>query len=598
VDAGYHATEHKALTRSPTLKAALRYARRRIPVFPLRGKEPLTPHGFKDATTDPRRIHMWWNRHLSANIGVPTGSASGVAVVDLDGDSPDALHIWNGLPPTLEGKTSRGRHRYYRVESGTKVKGRKLATDLDLKGDGGYIVAPPSVHPSGTRYEFVEATKAIGMATLPDELLEPAPQQDQGPRSEARREGPTISLDNGGPIPEGTRNVTLTGIGGKKRAQGLGDEDLLHHLLATNEARCTPPLGEDEVQRIAISISRYPAGTASPEPDAETMEVLDAIQRTMWDTAWPRVGGKTERDIVVALLNIAQRHSRRTHDGGVEISVSYRGLALAAAASRRATDNAVGRLMRKGWLRQGRKGSGTRSGTLVLLPSAKVGHSNHRGGYIEETGCSGLPLRAPRLRWSSTTRERVGDAWETFVILRLGKTAGAVVDALSQKADGRLTTDEIGDILHVSRLRDMRRRVIGRLEERGIVTVSGDTVALVDDWMEALVREREASGEVEATRRDIERYSRQRDSYRNRRKVKADPTPSPATRTVKELERMPRGPDPALVNALREFLRCNPHRRGESPSWLGVALWAEELVEGKPVPAAIELALAEVEVAS
>src|SRR3712207_3793879 len=147
----------------------------------------------------------------------------------------------------------------------------------------------------------------------------------------------------------------------------------------------------------------------------------------MWAASWPGMGGKTERDVVVSLLNEARRHGRRHHDG-VEVSISYRSLALAAAASRRATDNAVGRLIRKGWLRKGRKGSGTKSGSLILLTRAKVGHSTTECFFLEDPGCSGLPLRAPRLRWSCTVRERLGEGWETTVILRLGKTAGAVVD--------------------------------------------------------------------------------------------------------------------------------------------------------------------------
>ena len=568
--------------RSKQLNAALRYADRGILVFPLQGKTPLTPNGFKNATTDRSRVHMWWTRHPGANIGVPTGSRSGLAVLDRDGDSPEAIRIWNNLPTTLEVETSRGRHRYYRLPDGVKVRSRKLADALDLKAEGGYVVAPPSVHPSGARYEFVEATKALGVAALPSELLEPEP------RGEVSRWRENIGIDNGGPIPDGHRNNTLTSIAGRMRAQGLGREDLEDYLLSVNAQRCTPPLGEDEVRRIAASVARYPAGNTTPGPDTQTLAALATIERAVWDAAWPRMGGKTERDIVVALLNIGRRHSSRTPDGGVEVSVSYRGLALAAAASRRATDNGVSRLMRKGWLRRGRKGSGTQSGTLVLLPRAKVGHSNHRGSSLEEDGCSGLPLRAPRLRWSSTTRERVGDDWETFVILRLGKTAGAVVDFLD-RAGGSLTFEEIADALQVSRLRDLRRRVIARLEERGIVTVTGDTVTLVEDWLEALAKERGASGEVEAARRDMERYNRQREGYRKRYKVKADPTPE---RTTAELERVP-GLDPVLRDALKEYLRRNPRRKQETPSWLGIALWSEEFVETKPPPAAIEVALAE-----
>src|SRR5687767_6203632 len=105
----------KPLTRSIFLRNALKFAKRGIPTFPLKDKQPLTPHGFKDATTDPRRLHLWGNRYPGANIGIPTGGVSGLVVVDRDGDSDQASQIWDSLPPTVEVATSRGRHRYYSV---------------------------------------------------------------------------------------------------------------------------------------------------------------------------------------------------------------------------------------------------------------------------------------------------------------------------------------------------------------------------------------------------------------------------------------------------------------------------------------------------
>jgi len=74
------------------LAAALEYAKHNVPVFPCkpRGKEPLTPHGFKDATTDPSRIREYWGRWPDANIGIPTGPVSGLFVVDCDA----SRHRW------------------------------------------------------------------------------------------------------------------------------------------------------------------------------------------------------------------------------------------------------------------------------------------------------------------------------------------------------------------------------------------------------------------------------------------------------------------------------------------------------------------------
>ncbi len=115
-------------------------------------------------------------------------------VVDRDGDSPKARRIWDSPPPTLKVLTSRGRHRYYRIPKGMKLRSRKQADGLDLEGNGGYVVAPPSTRPSGTRYEFVEETKMFGIAALPDELLEPEPQRQVSPRRLGRVVATTVSF--------------------------------------------------------------------------------------------------------------------------------------------------------------------------------------------------------------------------------------------------------------------------------------------------------------------------------------------------------------------------------------------------------------------
>lgn len=97
------------------------------------------------------------------------------------------------------------------------------------------------------------------------------------------------------------------------------------------------------------------------------------------------------------------------------------------------------------------------------------------------------------------------------------------------------------------------------------------------------------------------RYDRERDAYRNRHKVRPDPVPEkPPAGEIRELERLE---DEELVpvellQALKVFLRRNPHRRGEFPSWLATALWAEDLVLAKPPPELVARALDLLEVAA
>lgn len=141
---------------------ALGLARRGLAVFPLkpRSKEPATPHGFKDATTDPATIAKWWNANPNYNIAVATGAVSGVFVIDVDGGEGEAslrrlIARYGPLPASIESITGGGgRHIWLKYAPGLGCTAKRLGPGLDTRGDGGYVVAPPSIHPSGRRYEW------------------------------------------------------------------------------------------------------------------------------------------------------------------------------------------------------------------------------------------------------------------------------------------------------------------------------------------------------------------------------------------------------------------------------------------------------------
>lgn len=151
--------------------AALEYARRGLPVFPCSiQKKPLTKHGFKDATTDEQTIQQWWSKAPKSSIGIATGSPSGLLVVDVDlPDGPDSLskleEEHRPLPVTLEQRTgSGGRHLIFKNPVGVTIKNSagKIGLNLDIRCEGGYIIAPPSRGwnskaecETGTQYEWV-----------------------------------------------------------------------------------------------------------------------------------------------------------------------------------------------------------------------------------------------------------------------------------------------------------------------------------------------------------------------------------------------------------------------------------------------------------
>lgn len=147
------------------LKAALWYARTYgWPVFPCKpgGKDPLTRRGFKDASTDPEQIRAWWRRWPSANLGIATG-APGPVVIDID--PPHGGETWldaqdPALLATLTAASGGGGwHKYYLAPGGVAVPSTvgRLAPGIDTRGAGGYIIAPPSLHPSGALYRWSDA---------------------------------------------------------------------------------------------------------------------------------------------------------------------------------------------------------------------------------------------------------------------------------------------------------------------------------------------------------------------------------------------------------------------------------------------------------
>lgn len=257
--------------------AALWYARNAIPIFPLHwpigskcscgkrdcnspAKHPLTPRGFKDATIDAGQIATWWGQWPDANIGIPTGEASGFLVVDIDprngGDeSLESLIREHGrFPDTAEQITGGGGRHYVFRHSGGAVP-KTLARGIDLKADGGYIVAAPSIHASGSRYQWdglAGAKALLDPAELPLKLRDRLSHSRNGTQEKRSTQDDTQKWG------AGQRNNKLASVAGKMRRGGFSREAIEAALLQENLLRCDPPLSESEVRAVAASVSQYP----------------------------------------------------------------------------------------------------------------------------------------------------------------------------------------------------------------------------------------------------------------------------------------------------------------------------------------------------
>jgi len=259
---------------------AIQYMKRGWPVFPVKGKVPLTPRGVLDATTDANLALVW--SEATTGVGLATGVPSGVFVVDIDGeDARDAFHALaareaGGLKPTVTARTKRGFHLFYRMpdEDDVRNSASKILPHVDVRGTGGYVVLPGSSHPSGGKYEWLPGASPedLEVATAPGWLM-----RRMAAKSSSNRMAATMPEA----VIEGQRNETLTSLAGSMRRRGMSEDAILAALSTENELRCSPPLSEDEVSQIAASVARYaPADVAKnvqgADQNPEGLELINA----------------------------------------------------------------------------------------------------------------------------------------------------------------------------------------------------------------------------------------------------------------------------------------------------------------------------------
>lgn len=215
------------------------------------GKHPETKNGLKDASKDIEKIKKWWPAGVSpSNIGIVTGGKSGLVVIDVDGDEGfDALgaervkDLKDESVPCV--RTGRGFHYYFRSQIPVKTK-TGFVNKVDVKSEGGYVVAAPSKHISGVCYEWVKK---------PDRGIPNIPAWALNGRSGSEKKT-VIEIANK-VISEGQRNDTLFKLACSLRAKDVSYDTALSALEAENQKRCNPPLSETEVKNIVNSAYKY-----------------------------------------------------------------------------------------------------------------------------------------------------------------------------------------------------------------------------------------------------------------------------------------------------------------------------------------------------
>jgi hypothetical protein len=265
------------------------------------GKRPLIewrPYQERQPTLE--EVDEWWTDWPEANIALVVGR--GIVVVDLDGPEAPELLTLAGLDMPVDAprvKTGRGEHIYLRLPPGRTARnrtaflatppGRATKSQVDLRADGGYVLAPPSLHPNGSRYEWlVKLTSLDAIPLVPDSLLEmraePKPDEDLSGWDWVER-----SLDG---VPEGVRDVTCTRLAGYFLAKGI-QPGIVVGMLAGFASRCQPPMPLADVRRVVSSIARAEARKPVREAGVGLEHISVALAKALDEIQYPRSGVAT-----------------------------------------------------------------------------------------------------------------------------------------------------------------------------------------------------------------------------------------------------------------------------------------------------------------
>jgi len=267
-------------------------------------KTPMTTHGVKDSTTDPNVILDMLRRRKDAPglaIGVDC-EKSGIFVLDVDVrndakgmESLAALEEQYGsFPRTWVSRTpSGGLHYWFRGHGRNSVSSAALGPNLDTRGDGGYIVVPPSIADSGEAYTWVHSPDSVALADTPEWLIALTAKA-------AEKEQTSRDASDDEVIEEGSRNDTLFKRASHLRSLGLSQDEIFGALMVINATHCAPPLEESEVYQIAASAMRY-------------LPNEDKIRHTRVNHTLDALGEALRQS----------QHAPRVHSGGRDAEIAF-----------------------------------------------------------------------------------------------------------------------------------------------------------------------------------------------------------------------------------------------------------------------------------
>lgn len=215
---------------------------------------------FQTRKANKEEITQWFNDFPNAGVGVVTGKISGLIVFDVDprhGGTDTQFESYN----TVVVKTGGGGKHFYFKSPGEIQNTTNLIQGIDVRAEGGYVIAPPTLHSSGNKYEWINKPDSTNLFDLPTKLLELFDKEDS----------PTNNDKYAG-VPEGARNDSAASLIGEllnKFKKEEWDSKVWPLIIAWNNNN-KPPMAQDELQRTYDSICKT-AGKSEQDKSKKTV---------------------------------------------------------------------------------------------------------------------------------------------------------------------------------------------------------------------------------------------------------------------------------------------------------------------------------------
>jgi hypothetical protein len=241
------------------MNEALKYAKMGLSIIPCGpDKRPLEKWlAYQEKRATEEEIRAWWNKYPNANIGIVTGLISGITVLDCDstGAISKFREVYKGMTPCV--KTPRGIHFYFKYEPGVRNTVKVAGLDLDIRGDGGYVIAPPSVNSEGLSYAWQRELKDFSALSSFDGIKDFFVFNRE---SQNNNKSESHKSQESQPVTEyfisGRRDNDLFHAA-NCLIKGYAENNFVYQVIKTLAENCNPPFPEKEIEaKIQSAIER------------------------------------------------------------------------------------------------------------------------------------------------------------------------------------------------------------------------------------------------------------------------------------------------------------------------------------------------------